>query len=486
MVGNLPQQREPPQNLEAERSVLGSILLDPTEALATVQALGLEAGHFHSESHRVIYRAMIRLTQRGSPVDLVTLTEGLRTSGELDRGGGVTYLTGVADFPGVSSNVKSYARIVLDHARRRELVGGAQQLQSLALQGEDGWEDEARELLRQAAVPGGERLRIRNDWATSEPSARAWLCPGWLPLGRVALLTGPGSVGKSLLALQLAVTVASGQGVSGGSRTDALPIMAGAGKEGPAVDSGHAGPAVVVGWEDEADEVARRLRLLPGAAAGPRLPSALHYVDLAGRGPLWAPREGRHRDTGLTLTRVGHQLERLLEDVQPRLLVLDPVAAAYAGNENDRAAVRSFLAYLNDLAAGLEVAVLIVAHPPKASEERYSGSTDWRNGVRALWTLGVQDVPGWEGSDTERKRPARGYALELDKSNYSRAGTRAWLRFRVDSDPDGSAKRLAWEAVSAGEAAGAYHHRFREWGEPQQKGGGRRPNGAAAEKPSAL
>ena len=50
---------------------------------------------------------------------------------------------------------------MLDHARRRELVGGAQQLQSLALQGEDGWEDEARGLLRQAAVPGGERLRIQ-------------------------------------------------------------------------------------------------------------------------------------------------------------------------------------------------------------------------------------------------------------------------------------------------------------------------------------
>ena len=163
MVSNLPRQREPPQNLEAERSVLGSILLDSTEALATVQALGLEAGHFHSESHRVIYRAMIRLTQRGCPVDLVTLTEELRTSGELERVGGVTYLIGVADIPGVSSGIEDYARIVLEHARHRELVRAAQRIQSLAHRGEDGYLDKARGLLKQAAVPGGEQLRTTND-----------------------------------------------------------------------------------------------------------------------------------------------------------------------------------------------------------------------------------------------------------------------------------------------------------------------------------
>ncbi len=89
----------------------------------------------------------------------------------------------------------------------------------------------------------------------------------------------------------------------------------------------------------------------------------------------------------------------------------------------------------------------------------------------------MQNVPGWEYTDSEgKKRPALGYLLDLDKANYARAGARAWLRFRVDSEPDGSAKQLAWEAVSAGKAAEAYH-RFRRWGKPVAKkamrGGGK-------------
>ena len=87
MVSNL-SQREPPQNLEAERSVLGSVLLDyGGEALEDARTLTPE--DFYGEANRLTYRAMIRLGDRGSAIDLTTLTEELRQSRDLEAVGGL-------------------------------------------------------------------------------------------------------------------------------------------------------------------------------------------------------------------------------------------------------------------------------------------------------------------------------------------------------------------------------------------------------------
>ena len=74
--------RTPPQNLEAEQSVLGSILLD-NEVFAQIEGT-LSAEHFYKESHRKLWRACERLFRRNEPMDLVTLTEELRQTGELE------------------------------------------------------------------------------------------------------------------------------------------------------------------------------------------------------------------------------------------------------------------------------------------------------------------------------------------------------------------------------------------------------------------
>ena len=94
MVSNL-SQREPPQNLEAEGSVLGSVLLDyGGEALEDARTLTPE--DFYGEANRLTYRAMIRLGDRGSAIDLTTLTEELRQSRDLEAVGGAS-LPGGAD-----------------------------------------------------------------------------------------------------------------------------------------------------------------------------------------------------------------------------------------------------------------------------------------------------------------------------------------------------------------------------------------------------
>jgi replicative DNA helicase len=124
------ESRTPPQNLEAEQSVLGSILLD-NEVYATLEGT-LRAEHFYKESHRKLFRAMERLFRRGEPIDLVTLTEELRQGGELDEVGNLPYLIGLADSVPTAAYAESYARIVVEKAVLRDLIGASGQIMQTA------------------------------------------------------------------------------------------------------------------------------------------------------------------------------------------------------------------------------------------------------------------------------------------------------------------------------------------------------------------
>lgn len=122
--------KQPPQSLEAERSVLGSIIID-NEALVELDGL-LRAEHFYKEGHRKIWAGMQRLHRAGSPIDLVTLTEDLRMAGDLARIGSAPYLVALADHVPVSAYAFDYARIVAEKHRAREIIALAAQLMQAA------------------------------------------------------------------------------------------------------------------------------------------------------------------------------------------------------------------------------------------------------------------------------------------------------------------------------------------------------------------
>jgi replicative DNA helicase len=124
------ESRTPPQNLEAEASVLGSILLD-NEVYAQIEGILMPEG-FYKESHRKIYRAMERLARRAEPIDLVTLTEELRQSGELEAVGSVPYLIGLADSVPTAAYAENYARIVAEKAVLRELISASGEVMQTA------------------------------------------------------------------------------------------------------------------------------------------------------------------------------------------------------------------------------------------------------------------------------------------------------------------------------------------------------------------
>jgi len=113
-------RKVPPQNLEAEASVLGGILLE-NEAFDRVLEI-VTPDLFYRESHRKVFRAMMELSDRSEPVDLITLSEFLKAKGELDAVGGTAYLASLANLVPTAANIAHYARIVREKGILRHLI----------------------------------------------------------------------------------------------------------------------------------------------------------------------------------------------------------------------------------------------------------------------------------------------------------------------------------------------------------------------------
>jgi replicative DNA helicase len=122
-----------PHNLEAERSVLGAILLhnDAFNLAAEV----IDAGDFFRDAHRRIFDKMVKLAERGDAIDLVTLKEELGRAGELDEVGGPAYIAALVDGVPRSTNVEHYARIIKEKATLRSLIFSANKILANAYDG---------------------------------------------------------------------------------------------------------------------------------------------------------------------------------------------------------------------------------------------------------------------------------------------------------------------------------------------------------------
>jgi replicative DNA helicase len=123
-------RRLPPQNIEAEQSVLGAVLLE-NEAINQALEI-LTADDFYRETHREIFRAMMELSDHNNPVDAITLTDALRTKSVLEQVGGPAYIAELADSVPTAANVGHYARIVREKAVLRSLATIATDIASSA------------------------------------------------------------------------------------------------------------------------------------------------------------------------------------------------------------------------------------------------------------------------------------------------------------------------------------------------------------------
>jgi replicative DNA helicase len=112
--------RIPPQNIEAEQSVLGAILLDK-EVLSNVTEI-ISGQDFYRDDHKEIFEAIMDLYERAEPIDLITVSEQLKARGSLDGVGGLEYLTNLANMVPTTANAKHYARIVEEKSILRRLI----------------------------------------------------------------------------------------------------------------------------------------------------------------------------------------------------------------------------------------------------------------------------------------------------------------------------------------------------------------------------
>lgn len=129
--------RIPPQNIDAEASLLGAVLIDPDAIVKIADSVSPE--DFYDERHRHIYEAILHLYERHKPIDVLTLSDQLKGTGFLDTVGGAAYLTELTNFVPTATHVEQYADIVAQKAMRRRLIKASQNITGLGF-------DEARSL----------------------------------------------------------------------------------------------------------------------------------------------------------------------------------------------------------------------------------------------------------------------------------------------------------------------------------------------------
>jgi len=205
--------------------VLGSMMIEPDAVLAAAEILVAE--DFYKENHRIIFRRMMEMSEAQEAIDMVTLSDRLRATGELEKIGGMAELARLANFVPTAANVEYYARIVADKAVARRLIGAATEIAASAYRGAEDLDellDKAEQVIfqvaqkrsRQGYVPlkdvlvetlerlekmasqGGETLGLPSGLSDLDR-----ITTGFQPSDLIIIAARP-SVGKTSLALNIA------------------------------------------------------------------------------------------------------------------------------------------------------------------------------------------------------------------------------------------------------------------------------------------
>ena len=368
-----PTAPVPPQNLDAEESVLGAMMLSPGAIGAVSEALS--ATDFYRDSHAKIYRAALQLYGRGEPVDAITLVDELERRGELEGIGGKVRVHELAALVPAAANAGHYARIVREMATLRGLIRAGSEIARLGMdrEGDDATElvDRAEQIifdLSQSRVAGDfshieELLKESFERITALYESGAditgvgsgfteldKLTSGFQP-GNLVILAARPSMGKSGLALCIAANLAVRHDV----------------------------PTALFTLEMSKSEVTQRLmcseakvesqRLRSGNLAPDDWPRLTAACDRLAKAPVWVD------DTGsITMMEIRSKARRLkMREPNLGLIVVDYLQLMTSGSnaENRVQEVSQISRALKVLARDLDVPVLALSQLSRAVEQRH-------------------------------------------------------------------------------------------------------------------
>jgi RecA-family ATPase len=291
-----------------------------------------------------------------------------------------------------------------DAAALAELAASAQPYAPLA---ESNGGDAAYEPPGETVKPLALKVYNGRDLAKTTPPEREWEIPDMIPAARVTGVSGDGAAGKSLLAEQLGIAVASGTDFIG-----KLP---------------RKGKALYLTCEDDIDEMHRRLKDIIAGRGDINVGDLVNFeiIDMVGEDALLASLDGRSGRLIPTevYTAVVNHIEKLFGphvkgSDEGRIVILDTLAKVYGGDENIRMQVTQFVGFLDKIAIRYHVAIIPLLHPSlvgMSSGTGLSGSTGWHGSMRARMYL--TSVPNGEKEPDPCLRQ-----LVVKKNNYGPSG----------------------------------------------------------------
>lgn len=239
MAGEAPLRRELPQDLEAERGLLGALLLDPERVLDLCTEKGVVAEAFVEPGHRALYAAIARLAAKGQPVDGITVANYLQGVGDLETVGGMRALTALMERTPTSAHAGYYAALVMEQFLRRCILGAVREVEENVYDASQS-ADYVLGIAEQTILGIGEgRAKAGStvDWKTSvgetlsmltrqleHPGELSGIPTGFKALdaqlrglhrGEMIVLAARPSMGKTSLAMNIAECVARGRDIMG-------------------------------------------------------------------------------------------------------------------------------------------------------------------------------------------------------------------------------------------------------------------------------
>jgi len=358
-----------PHNREAEQSVLGALMLDQNAA-ATVRDL-LAPEDFYEERHAHIYFASLELSDRGEPIDIVTLRDQLDRAGSLARSGGVDYLSELSLVTPTAASVRHYAGIVVEHAVRRRLIQAGGEIAQF------GFDDT---LTAQEATERSEQriFGIADQRKTIDASHIApILHKTWQDLERMLdkkqLVTGVptnfSELDKKTQGFQAAELIILAARPSVGKTSFALNVARNA-----SVLAGQ--PTVIYSLEMSKDALTQRLLcseagvnsylLKTGQASDHDFQRIAHALDRLTQAELWID------DTpGLSISSLRARARRMKAQHDIKMVVVDYLQLMHGGRQESRVQeVSDISAGLKSIAKELSIPVLALSQLSRESERR--------------------------------------------------------------------------------------------------------------------